>query len=89
MDLGRGPAVTVEGAPRLSQMGVALGAQVVMGLAPATEHPKAPAENPERHIAVMMAVAAAVALPGVRTTTATTTETAAMTMPFASRGVAT
>jgi hypothetical protein len=34
-DLGQDPAARVEGAPRLSQMGVAPGVQVVKGLAPA------------------------------------------------------
>ena len=85
-DLGQGPAVMVEGAPRFSQMGVVPGAQVVMGLAPATGHPKAPAESPERHVAIMMAVVTAVALPEARTTK--TTERAATTMSLSSRDVA-
>ena len=71
LDLGPGPAVMVEGAPQFSLTGVVPGAQVVMGLAPATGRPKIPAESPERHVAIVMAAAAAVALPGTRTTTRT------------------
>jgi hypothetical protein len=61
-----------------------------MGLAPAMGHPKAPAESPGHHVAIMMAVVTAVALPGARTTTTTmraTTTTFPSDRDAATRGI--
>ena len=84
-DLGRDPAVRVEGSPRLSQTGVAPGPQAAMGLAPAMGHPATHAVRPERHVAAVMAVAVAVVSPAAR---AMMTEEAAAMTPHLNRNVA-